>query len=517
MTFQKLLNSKNFVIFIIPLFLGSLSVLSFQPVNFTFINFFILPSLFLLITYVQKRSRNIYRKKPYLGNLFLIGYFFGIGFFLSGTYWISYSLTFDENLEFLIPISLILIPLFLGLFFGLGSLLCGPFLKNSYSSFFLFCFTFSLIDYLRGNILSGFPWNLWSYSWSWFVEIIQILNPIGLYAFNSLSIIFFSFPAILFFKTKYKYLVSFSFLLILFSFYIYGSYKINNNQILIDRNEQTAYVKAISPNFEMRYIKSDDEIKNAIQKVIKYSDPEFKKETIFVWPEGIFAGVYFEDLKRFKNLFNKNFSENHLIILGINTEDNLKDNFYNSILVVNNKLEILYRYDKEKLVPFGEFLPLNNFFEKLGLKKITQGYGSFSSGKNQNNFKLNNLSILPLICYEIIFPELIQSTDNNSNLIINISEDAWFGNSIGPHQHFAKAVFRSIENNTFVVRSANKGISAFINNNGKVIKSLKPNEKGSIELNVPLINKKTKNNNDLIFFVLLFTYMIIFLTLKNKL
>ena len=160
---------------------------------------------------------------------------------------------------------------------------------------------------------------------------------------------------------------------------------------------------------------------------------------------------------------------------------------------------------------------MNNFFEKLGLKKITQGYGSFSSGKNQNNFKLNNLSILPLICYEIIFPELIQSTDNNSNLIINISEDAWFGNSIGPHQHFAKVVFRSIENNTFVVRSANKGISAFINNNGKVIKSLKPNEKGSIELNVPLINKKTKNNNDLIFFVLLFTYMIIFLTLKNKL
>ena len=82
------------------------------------------------------------------------------------------------------------------------------------------------------------------------------------------------------------------------------------------------------------------------------------------------------------------------------------------------------------------------------------------------------MSVLPLICYEIIFPELIQSSNNKSNLIINISEDAWFGNSIGPHQHFAKAIFRSIENNTFVVRSANKGISAFINNNGKVIKRL---------------------------------------------
>ena len=517
MTYKNLLNNKNFVIFIIPFFLGLLSVLSFQPFNFTLINFIILPSLFLLITYVQKRSRNIYRKKPYLGNLFLIGYFFGIGFFLSGTHWISYSLTFDESLEFLIPISLFLIPLFLGLFYGLGSLLCGPFLRNSYSSFFLFCLTFSLIDYLRGNILSGFPWNLWSYSWSWFVEVIQILNPIGLYAFNSLSIALFCFPAILFFKTKYKYLVSFLFPLIIFSLYIYGSYKINNNQTLLEKNKETVYVKAISPNFEMRYIKSDDEIKNAIQKVIRYSDPEIKKETIFVWPEGIFAGVYFEDLKKFKNLFNKNFSENHLIILGINTEDNQKGDFYNSILVLNNKLEVLYKYDKKKLVPFGEFLPLNNFFERFGLKKVTQGYGSFSSGGNQNNLELNTLSVLPLICYEIIFPELIQSSNNKSNLIINISEDAWFGNSIGPHQHFAKAIFRSIENNTFVVRSANKGISAFINNNGKVIKSLKPNEKGSIELNVPLINNKFKNNNDLIFFILLFTYMIIFLTLKNKL
>ena len=238
MTYKNLLNNKNFVIFIIPFFLGLLSVLSFQPFNFTLINFIILPSLFLLITYVQKRSRNIYRKKPYLGNLFLIGYFFGIGFFLSGTHWISYSLTFDESLEFLIPISLFLIPLFLGLFYGLGSLLCGPFLRNSYSSFFLFCLTFSLIDYLRGNILSGFPWNLWSYSWSWFVEVIQILNPIGLYAFNSLSIALFCFPAILFFKTKYKYLVSFLFPLIIFSLYIYGSYKINNNQTLLEKKQR---------------------------------------------------------------------------------------------------------------------------------------------------------------------------------------------------------------------------------------------------------------------------------------
>ena len=101
-------------------------------------------------------------------------------------------------------------------------------------------------------------------------------------------------------------------------------------------------------------------------------------------------------------------------------------------------------------------------------------------------------------------------------MIVNISEDAWFGNSIGPHQHFTKAIFRSIESNTFVVRSANRGISAFINNNGKVIKRLEPDEAGNIELNVPLINNNFKNKNDLIFFILLFTYLIIFLILRNR-
>ena len=517
MPLEKILNNKNFVIFILPFFLGLLSVFSFQPFNLTFLNFFIIPCLFLLLTYVQRKSRNIYRKKPYLKNLFFIGYFFGIGFFLSGTYWISYSLTFDENLKLIIPFSIILIPLSLGLFFGFASLCSGPFIRNNYSSFFLFCLIFSFTDYLRGEILSGFPWNLWSYTWSWLAEIIQVLNPIGLYAFNSISIAFFCSPAILFFENKYKYLVFFSFLLLFFSFYIYGSYKINNDQEATKEVKQTVNVKIISPNFEMRYIHNSEEIKEAIKKVIKYSDPDPNKKTIFVWPEGIFAGVYIEDLKKFSNLFSENFSHKHLILFGINTQDSAKEEFYNSLLVVNNKLEVLYKYDKQKLVPFGEFLPFGHFFEKFGLKKITYGYGSFSTGSNQNNFKYNNLNILPLICYEIIFPKLTQYSDEKNNLIVNISEDAWFGNSIGPHQHFAKAIFRSVENNNYLVRSANKGISAFISNNGVIIKKLDPDEIGNIELNVPLINNNSRNKNDLIFFILLFTYTIIFFVFRNKL
>ena len=129
---------------------------------------------------------------------------------------------------------------------------------------------------------------------------------------------------------------------------------------------------------------------------------------------------------------------------------------------------------------------------------------------------MDNLNILPMICYEIIFTKLIQQSNEKTNLIINISEDGWFGDTIGPHQHFAKAIFRAIEQDTFLIRSANKGISAIISNKGEIIKKLNIYEKGSVEMEVPLIKSNYKNKNDLIFFILLFTYFLIYKNFKNE-
>jgi apolipoprotein N-acyltransferase len=125
------------------------------------------------------------------------------------------------------------------------------------------------------------------------------------------------------------------------------------------------------------------------------------------------------------------------------------------------------------------------------------------------------LNILPLICYEIIFSELIKNSDVNTNLIVNISEDGWFGKSIGPDQHFAKSIFRAIENNTFLLRSTNQGVSAIIDNKGEIVKKLNRNEAGNIEYEVPLI-KSNKIKNDLIFFILLITYLLFFLVYKKQ-
>ena len=144
------------------------------------------------------------------------------------------------------------------------------------------------------------------------------------------------------------------------------------------------------------------------------------------------------------------------------------------------------------------------------MKKITEGHGSFLRGNQQNNLIIEELNILPMICYEIIFTDLIQKSDQNTNLIITISEDGWFGNSIGPYQHFAKGIYRAVEQNSFFIRSANKGITAIINNKGEIVKRINLNEAGNIELNVPLIRSENKNKNDLIFFVVLITYILIF-------
>ena len=517
---DKILNNRTLVLYLLPFSLGLMTVFSFQPFNLSFINFFLLPIFFLLIVYVRKKSKSVYRKKPYRKNLFLIGLGFGFGFYLSGIFWIAYSLTFDDSFKFLIPITLIFIPLFLSLFIGLTTLIVGQFLSYNFSSLLLFSGSFALSDYIRGKILTGFPWNLWAYSWSWLTEVLQILNLVGLFAFNLIAITIFTLPAIFFFKMNLskKILILSSLFLFIFSIYIYGTLSINKNLGLINyiSKSEKIYTKVISPNFELKYNSSIKEIEKKLKNLIRYSDPDPKKETLFIWPEGVFTGYNYSEIYQFRNLINNSFKENHLILFGINTLDRRTGEYFNSLVIVNNEFKILHQYNKRKLVPFGEFLPFEKILNRFNLKKITQGYGSFSKGKTQQNISINKLNILPLICYEIIFTELTQKASLNTNLIVNISEDGWFGNSIGPHQHFAKAIFRSIENNSFLVRSANKGISAIINNKGEIVKKLNTFETGTVEMDIPLLKSEYKNKNDLIFFILLFTYLIIFLIFKKK-
>ena len=281
-------------------------------------------------------------------------------------------------------------------------------------------------------------------------------------------------PSILFLQIKKinKIFSLFLIILIFFTIYIYGDYSINQNKKKLENIENKYNIKVISPNFKIEYDLSIDQIEKRLQYLIRYSNPEKNLKTLFIWPEGVFSGYNFSQIKILKEIFKKHFSKNHLILFGVNRFDPYQIGTYNSLIIVNHQMEILEEYRKQKLVPFGEFLPFEKFLNNFGIKKITEGYGSFLKGKKQNNIKINNMNILPLICYEIIFTELIQKSEVSTNLLVNISEDGWFGRSIGPHQHFTKSIFRAIEQNSFLIRSANKGISAIINNKGEIVKKL---------------------------------------------
>ena len=515
---ESISRNRFLNLFFFPFCIGPLSVLSFAPFNYTFINFLIFPLLYLILLNIKKKSKSKFRKKPFLINCFLSGFFFGFGFFLFGNYWISYSLTFDDSFKILIPFSLILIPALLALFYGFATTISGYLINNTISSIFMFSSIFSIADYLRGKILTGFPWNLWSYSFHWFDELIQITNIIGIYAFNLLSIIIFVFPVSIILKKSSIFKLSLPYLLFVFSLYIYGNYVLNISKEEMTRNSKNSQLnfKIISPSFGITYGLNDEDVEKLIEKVIKFSEPKKSEKTIFVWPEGVFAGYYFRDLQKFKGMIQKNFSSNHIIVFGTNTFDEKLGKTYNSLIAIDKNFNKLYQYNKIRLVPFGEFLPAENILKKIGLKKITEGHGSFSRGSNFQNFLYDGYNILPAICYELIFPEIFQKSNKKTNIIINISEDGWFGDSIGPSQHFIKAKFRAIENNSFLIRSANKGYSAFINNKGQVMKILDPNEQGNIELRIPALNNNFKNRNDLIFFALLITYLVIFKRFRNE-
>ena len=504
------LNIKNKIIFhIIPFFIGVIISFSLPPYKYLFVNFIFFPILFIF--FVSNITTNKW-------DSFKIGWLFGFGYFVSNIYWITNALTFDDQFKTLIPIAFLVIPLFLGLFYGFATLICSFFnLKNNFSSILIFALVISLIEFTRGFILGGFPWNLHSYSLVNYIYFLQPLPLIGTYTFNLLAITIFIIPSIFFFKTsqRLKLIIVFIVIIFLISNYIFGITKIDkyNNK---DNIKINSIIKLVSPKIEIDRFFENEESPTILNELIKLSDPNALENTIFVFPEGILTSVYLEDLKSYEQLFKNNFSSNHKIILGINSNQDFK--IFNSLVVLDNNLNILAKYNKNDLVPFGEFLPFENLLSKLGIKKITGGYQSFSADKTRKVLYINDLKFLPLICYEIIYSGRLNKGNNKYDFIINISEDGWFGNSIGPNQHFSHSIFRAIEEGKDIIRVSNNGITAHIGNNGLIISELKSTQSGVIEIVNFNEEKQTffSQNGNKIFFYLLVIYISLFFFINKK-
>ena len=497
-----------------------ISSYSLPPYNYFIINF-VTFSLFFIFLFNKKKE------SPQNKYFFKYGWYFGFGYFLFSLYWVSISLTFDQSLKFLIPYVVILFPALLGIFYGLMTYVFSIFYsRNVISSFFIFSILFGIIEFIRGSIFTGFPWNLIAFSFSDSNYFIQILSVIGTYSFNLFCISIFTVPAVFILRnSKKETMVCFLFVLVSVSFLLFGKIKNSNfNSAETLRNPYT--IKAISSNISLdRFYSQRDELK-IINELIDLSAPEKKEPTIFLWPEGIIPDSYVKNMDIYKDLFSNNFGDDDLIIMGINSVDSDGDKnlTFNSMAVFNNKLDLLQNYNKVNLVPFGEFIPFESILSLIGFKTITNDYKSFSKGKIRKplSIKINeiDLNLLPLICYEIIYSGKL-SKDINFDYIINISEDGWFGNSIGPKQHFSHNIFRSIESGKYIIRSANNGITAVINPLGIVEQEVKFGSTGFVTLSESKLVKSTLfmlyGNKIFLLLILLYIFLIFsFIKLKYE-
>jgi len=196
--------------------------------------------------------------------------------------------------------------------------------------------------------------------------------------------------------------------------------------------------------------------------------------------------------------------------------------YYNSFSIYDHKFNLLDSYNKINLVPFGEFLPLEKNLKKIGLRSLTNNYQSFSRGSIREIIEVKkknfSLKILPLICYEIIYSGKLFN-NSNFDVIINISEDGWFGQSIGPKQHFDHSIFRAIESGKYVVRSANNGIAAIINPTGTIEQSVNFGQSGFVDLDKRRTIQPTifsKYGNKIFGFLILMYIFLIFSFNKIK-
>ena len=312
------------------------------------------------------------------------------------------------------------------------------------------------------------------------------MSVIGTYSFNLLLITFFTAPAIYILRRSKKEIVL-SILLLLFPIFLL-SYGMAYKKIFLSKelSKNPYTIRAISSNITLDRFYENIDTENVINELIKLSSPDPEKKIFFLWPEGIIPDTYQDQLVLYKDLFKDSFTKDHLIGLGITSRFYVKDQYtyFNSFSVFDDDLNLVKNYNKVNLVPFGEFLPFESFLSKVGLKTITNNFGSFSRGEVREIIKLENnfqsFSFLPLICYEIIYSGKL-TKNFNFNYILNISEDGWFGKSVGPQQHLSHSIFRAVESGKYVIRSANNGVAVIINPLGVIEKKIDYETDGYID------------------------------------
>ena len=449
-----------------------LLILSFPDFNFEFLAWVGFVPMFFAIE----------GKKPF--KAFLITYFAGVIFFLGTIYWLIH-VTFP---------GMIAVVLYLALYFGFFGLICSYYLKEAIGDgkgarYYLLLLTvpsaWVALELIRSHFITGFGWNLLGYSQSFTLPIIQIADVVGAYGVSFLIVlvniaVFLTIKEI---RKKDYYLkpLMIAFFVIFITLY-YGMFRVKN--IFTGEKLKVAVVQGNIPQVK----KWDPSFREGILKKYESLTREAAGQNpeLVIWPETSVPGFLESDPELLARVTKLAKEVKTPILVGAPREDTeKKDAYYNSAILINEEGGIIGRYDKSHLVPFGEYVPLKFLFafvENFAPSPI----GDFTAGKdytvlnffikktikteNESRHIIKKIKFSSLICFEDIFPDLARKfVKRDANFLVNITNDAWFHKTGAAYQHAQSSIFRAVENRVNVVRSANTGVSCFIDQKGEIV------------------------------------------------
>jgi len=410
----------------------------------------------------------------------VIGWAFGFGYFLAGLWWIGAAF-FVETDEFLwlMPFGVLGLPAGLALFHAFGFALARLFWSPGALRVFAFAAAMTAAEWLRGTILTGFPWNAFGQAfagWEWTAQTASI---VGLDGLTLLALVIFASPAVLVPARGHgRMLLPAAALAGLAAMAVFGAWRLGT---AAEATVPGVKLRIVQPNISQRDRIKPGAGREVLQLYLRLSDRAtapgrsgLADVTHLIWPESAFPFVLSREPQALAQLAAALPRSVTLMTGAVRTESpapgERQPRYFNSLHVIGEGGQILDTYDKVHLVPFGEYLPGNGVLESLGLRKFVQEPGNFAAGLQHRLLDVAGLPpVEPLICYEAIFPHEVADSRARPGVLVNVTNDAWFGETFGPYQHFEQARLRAIELGLPLVRAANTGISAVIDPYGRAL------------------------------------------------
>jgi apolipoprotein N-acyltransferase len=425
-----------------------------------------------------------------LAPAFRIGWFFGFGYFLGGLWWLGNALLVEaDDYAWALPLAVIGLPAFLALYYGLAAAFARFLWSDGMGRIAVLAVAFGGAEWLRATLFTGFPWNAVGYGAMPVPLLMQSARLVGMDGVNVAAVFVFAAPALL--GTRRGRALGLSLATLLFAGHIgYGVYRLH---VVPDAPASDMVVRLVQPVIDQA-MKLDDAARSEIFErhlALSKAPPEEggKRPDIIVWPETSIPFVLTDNPDALVRIADVLEDDQMLIAGAVRTEttgSGRPPRYYNSIYTIDGKGQITGAADKVHLVPFGEYMPFAGVFEGLGVDAVAAMPGGFSGARDHQLLNLpGGHSFYPLICYEAIFPSEIGTAANDTDALLNVTNDAWFGDTPGPYQHFHQARLRAIERGLPLIRGANSGISAVVDAKGQIILGITYNVAGFMDATIP--------------------------------